>query len=313
MKKIGIITKLHDPEALAATASLAHWLKVRGLSVAISRETGEIADIPESTASRHSRETLPEGSGLLVVIGGDGTFIAAARAAGGRDIPLFGINMGRLGFLTEVPLAEMFNAMEDALAGRYVVEERVMLTARVIRDGVEVLHNRVLNDVVVHKGALARMIELEVTVDGQFVFSSRADGLIVATPTGSTAYALSSGGPIIHPKLDAILMVPISPHTLSNRPIAMPGDGKIKVGLRNTEEQQEFLITMDGQKGFELQTGDEILIRKSRKRLKLMHAPDRNYYDILRQKLRWGEPAELKPPRPPRPAPPPPPLPPAPG
>lgn len=297
MKKIGIITKLHDPEALAATASLAHWLKERGLSVAISRQTGEVSGIPESTAARRSRETLPEGKDLLVVIGGDGTFIAAARVAGGRDIPLVGINMGRLGFLTEIPLAEMFNAMEDALAGRYIIEERVMLTARVIRDGAEVLHNRVLNDVVVHKGALARMIELEVTVDGQFVFSSRADGLIVATPTGSTAYALSSGGPIIHPKLDAILMVPISPHTLSNRPIAMPGDGEIRVGLRNTDHH-EFLITMDGQKGFELQPGDEILIRKSRKRLRLMHAPDRNYYDILRQKLRWGEPAELKPPRP---------------
>jgi NAD+ kinase len=288
MRDIGIITKLSDPQALIATAQLAKWLHKQGCQVTITEETARDALISKKIATPCPQESLPQGRDLVVVIGGDGTFIAAFRAAGTAKTPLLGINMGRLGFLTEVTLDEMLETMAEVLAGRFQLEERMLLSVRVKRNGEEVLKHRVLNDAVIHKGALARMLEFQVAIDDRFVFSSRADGLIIASPTGSTAYSLSAGGPIIHPTLNTILIVPICPHTLNNRPIAVPGDGMISVTL-NKDNGQDQRLTLDGQTGFPLLDGDQILIRQSKHHLRLLHAPDRNYYSVLRQKLRWGE------------------------
>jgi NAD+ kinase len=239
MRDIGIITKLSDPQALMATAQLAKWLHQQGCPVTITEEAANDAGISKMIATPSPQESLPHGRDLVVVIGGDGTFIAAFRANGTSETPLLGINMGRLGFLTEVTLDTMLTTMTDVLAGRYQLEERMLLLVSVQRDGKEILKHRVLNDAVIHKGALARMLEFQVSIDERFVFSSRADGLIIASPTGSTAYALSAGGPIIHPSLNTILIVPICPHTLTNRPIAVPGNGIISVTLSEDSSQDQ--------------------------------------------------------------------------
>ncbi|MBF0613565.1 MAG: NAD(+) kinase [Magnetococcales bacterium] len=287
MRQIGIITKRSDPRALEATRQLAEWLVERGRAVTVVSEIATAASIPLRCAARQSQERLPEGQDLVVVVGGDGTFIAAARAVEEVDVPLLGVNMGRLGFLTDTARDGMFDAMEQVLAGEYRIEERMRLSVEVVRQGKLPLACRVLNDVVVHKGELARMMEFDVSMDDQFVFSSRADGLIVSTPTGSTAYALSAGGPIIHPALNAILLVPICPHTLTNRPIVVPGTGTARITL--AANGLDRLLTLDGQAGFPLSDGDEIRVRRSTHPLRVLHAPDRNHYTILREKLRWGE------------------------
>ncbi|MBF0369615.1 MAG: NAD(+)/NADH kinase [Magnetococcales bacterium] len=287
MKQIGIITKRSDPRAIEASRDLAIWLEQRGRGVTICEEVAKRPGLPSAIQIETTPEGLTQGQDLVVVIGGDGTFIGAARAVGDRNVPLLGINMGRLGFLTEVAHDDIYAAFEAILAGHHKTETRMILEISVVRDDVEVLSRRVLNDVVIHKGELARMIEFEVAIDDQFVFSSRADGLIVSTPTGSTAYSLSAGGPIIHPSLDAILLVPICPHTLTNRPIAVPGQGTATITL--TPDGQDRLLTLDGQSGFPLLHRDRILIRQSERRLRILHRADRNYYDVLRNKLRWGE------------------------
>ncbi|MBF0454686.1 MAG: NAD(+)/NADH kinase [Magnetococcales bacterium] len=288
MRDIGIITKLSDPQALKATAQLAKWLNRQGCRVTITEEAAQDAKISKKVATPSPQATLPHGQDLVVVIGGDGTFIAAFRATETAKTPLLGINLGRLGFLTEVPQEEMLQTMTDVLAGRFQLEERMLLSVSVQRQGEEILKHRVLNDAVIHKGALARMLEFQVSIDNRFVFNSRADGLIISSPTGSTAYALSAGGPIIHPTLNTILIVPICPHTLNNRPIAVPGEGLISVIL-DKDSSQDQRLTLDGQTGFPLLNGDRILIRQSEHRLRVLHAPERNYYSVLRQKLRWGE------------------------
>ncbi|MBF0161121.1 MAG: NAD(+)/NADH kinase [Magnetococcales bacterium] len=305
MQNIGIITKKSDPHALEATKKLAQWLHEQERQVTVTLDTALAVDIPLAIAKRRHQDELPQDQDLIVVIGGDGTFLAAFRAVGIRTIPLLGINMGRLGFLTEVPLDAMLPTLTKVLAGQYRIEGRMLLTVSVFRHGEEVLSHCVMNDVVLHKGALARMIEFQVSIDDQFVFSARADGLIIATPTGSTAYALSAGGPILHPAIDALLMAPICPHTLTNRPIAVPGLGSIRItftskpgnnpvtapGGRSSQstEWHDRLLTLDGQTGFHLMEGDTILVRRSPHRLQVLHAPTRNYYTVLREKLHWGE------------------------
>jgi NAD+ kinase len=288
MRDIGIITKLSDPQALKATAQLAKWLHKQGCKVTITKEAAQDTAIAKDIATPIDQEELPMGRDLVVVIGGDGTFIAAFRAVGSADTPLLGINMGRLGFLTEVTQDAMFTTMAEILEGRYQIEKRMLLSVSIQRNGEEILKHLVLNDAVIHKGALARMLEFQVAIDELFVFSSRADGLIIASPTGSTAYSLSAGGPIIHPALNTILLVPICPHTLANRPIAVPGDGIISVTL-SKESSQDQRLTLDGQTGFPLLNGDKILIKKAKHKLQVLHAMDRNYYSVLRDKLRWGE------------------------
>ncbi len=287
MQNIGIITKRSDQRALAATRQLAEWLHERGLQVTITRETAEAAAISEETAACRDQEDLPEGQDLVAVIGGDGTFIAAFRAIGERSVPVLGINMGRLGFLAEISPENMLATMEKILAGHYRLVERMSLTVTVHRQQEAVFSHRVLNDVVIHKGELARMMEYGVSIGEKFVFSTRADGLIVSTPTGSTAYALSAGGPIIHPALDATLLVPICPHTLTNRPIAVPGSSEISIIL--AQDGLDRLLTLDGQTGFSLEDEDLIIIRRSNHRFRILHPVERNYFAVLRKKLRWGE------------------------
>ncbi|HIJ85486.1 MAG: NAD(+) kinase [Magnetococcales bacterium] len=287
MKNIGIITKRSDPMALDASAQLASWLHERGLKVTVSSETARDAGIDREIAAGVPQSKIPAECDLIVVIGGDGTFIAATRAVGDRDTPLMGVNVGRLGFLTEVVVDKMISTLTLIFDGQYREDHRTLLDVSVIRNGDQVLKTRVLNDAVVHKEALARMMECEIAIDDQFAFSTRSDGLILSTPTGSTAYALSAGGPIIHPALDAILLVPICPHTLANRPIAVPGNGCVTVTLAH--DGLDRLLTLDGQTGFALFDGDKVLVRQSRRKLRVLHALDRDYFSVLRDKLHWWE------------------------
>ncbi|MBF0175750.1 MAG: NAD(+)/NADH kinase [Magnetococcales bacterium] len=283
---IALVTKRSDQRALESTKWLAGWLFDRGYQVTVTEDAAVAIDIPKTWAKRQKQSHLHENQDLMVVLGGDGTFIAASRHMGGADVPLLGINMGRLGFLTEIPHAEMAETLENVLAGHHSIEERMLLETTVVRAGEQVFSAFTLNDVVIHKGEIARMIEFAVEVDDQFVCTSRADGLIVSTPTGSTGYALAAGGPIIHPALEAILLVPISPHTLTNRPIVLPAEGVVAVTLAPNDSDR--MATLDGQTVCPLENGDRVLIRRARHRLKLMHTPNRSYYEILRSKLLWG-------------------------
>ncbi|ABK44272.1 NAD(+) kinase [Magnetococcus marinus MC-1] len=287
MNSIGLVTKLSDPMAIRATSELTEWLNKQHRRVTVTAEAAKAANISPKLAAIKPLEDIGEGQDLVIVLGGDGTFIGAARDVLRWKVPVLGVNMGRLGFLTEVSYDEMYDNLKEVFAGHYNVEDRMMLTAFIRRESGEVLSHHVLNDVVAHKGHLARMMEFQVSINGQHVFTSRADGLIVATPTGSTGYSLSAGGPIIHPRLDTIIINPICPHTLSNRPIAVPGDGQIS--FRLTQNEPDRLLTLDGQTGVPLLDGDEIVIRKSDRSLRVIHSPDRNYYDILRKKLHWAE------------------------
>lgn len=287
MKHIGIITKRSDPMALDASSRLASWLHDRSLKVTVSSETAREAGIHSEIADGVPQSKIPVECDLIVVIGGDGTFIAAARAVGNRPTPLVGVNVGRLGFLTEVAMEKMIATLALVLEGHYREDHRTLLDVSVIRKGEIVLQTRVLNDAVVHKEALARMMECEVAIDDKFAFSTRSDGLILSTPTGSTAYALSAGGPILHPALNAILLVPICPHTLANRPIAVPGDGCVTVTLAH--DGLDRLLTLDGQAGFALFDGDQVLVRQSQQKLRVIHAMDRDYFAVLRDKLHWWE------------------------
>jgi NAD+ kinase len=224
---------------------------------------------------------------LVVVLGGDGTFIRAARLVGGKPIPLLGVNLGSLGFLTETPSREVFSALEDVLAGRFGVQSRMKISCRVFRNDQVVLEDEVLNDVVINKGALARIGDHETMVDGHYLTTYKADGVIVATPTGSTAYSMSAGGPIVHPAVDSIILTPICPHALTQRPIVIPGAQVVTVILRG--EGSDFYLTLDGQAGLALQPGDRLEVARSPNRVLMVRNPRLDYFGMLRQKLRWGE------------------------
>jgi NAD+ kinase len=223
---------------------------------------------------------------LLLVLGGDGTMIATARAAGDTEVPVLGVNYGGLGYLAEFRIEELYSALESILQGNYRLDKRVMLAVELLRGDQHLTRNRVLNDVVINKSALARIIEIETFLNAQFVNSFRADGLIVSTPTGSTAYNLSAGGPVIFPSMNAVVITPICPFTLSNRPIVVPDDAVIELRLKT--EQEDVSLTLDGQVGFPLKVGDRVVIRKSRTTFNLVQPTNRNYFEVLRDKLRWG-------------------------
>ena len=225
---------------------------------------------------------------MIIVLGGDGTLLSAARlvADAHTDVPIFGVNLGSLGFMAEVSLDELYGNLEKAIAGKLGTEDRIMLTASVLRGGKRIAQYRVLNDAVINKGALARMMELRVSVNDGHLTTLRADGLIVATPTGSTAYSLSAGGPIIHPTIHCFVLTPICPHTLSNRPIALPDTVVVTVCL--TSPSEDVSLTLDGQIGFPLEPNDVVAIKKSQFRMKLIKHPTKSYYEILRTKLKWG-------------------------
>ena len=289
IKSIGVIVKPHQPDALETLCTLTRWMSERGLTFvglpeiereAIEHQTGcSVAVVNE--------DRLASEVDLILVLGGDGTMIATARMLDNARVPVIGVNYGGLGYLAEFPIEEMMPALEAILAGQYEVQPRLMLSVELRRGDEVVTHNRVLNDVVINKSALARIIEIEAYLNNQFVNLFRADGLIVATPTGSTAYNLSAGGPIIFPSMNAIVITPICPFTLSNRPIVVPDDSVIEVRL--ITEKEEVALTLDGQVGFDLQSRDRVVIRKSNTAFNLVQPPNRNYFEVLRNKLKWGE------------------------
>src|ERR1041385_6241201 len=288
IKSIGFIVKPHQPDALETLCALTTWLNERGIAFVGLPEI-EREQIEHKTGCQIqllSESELPERVDLMLVLGGDGTMIATGRMLGDNQVPVIGVNYGGLGYLAEFPTEEMFPALEAIFAGEYQVQQRLMLRVELWRGDELVTQNRVLNDVVVNKSALARIIEIKASLNDQFVNSFRADGLIVATPTGSTAYNLSAGGPIIYPSMRAMVITPICPFTLSNRSIGVPDDSAIEVRL--ITENEEVALTLDGQVGVSLQAQDRILIRKSKTAFNLVQPPNRNYFEVLRNKLKWG-------------------------
>lgn len=282
VKCVGVIVKPNANEAWDTACELADWLKERGIAlVGKSLTEDDICRVPTLPP-----EEFTEQVDLIVVLGGDGTMIASARMLGNTETPVLGINYGSLGYLTDFRIEEMFPALEAVLNGNYKLDRRVTLDVQHVRSGEALSQNRVLNDVVINKAALARIIEIRVELDGHYVNSFRADGLIVATPTGSTAYNLSAGGPIIFPSMNAMVLTPICPFTLSNRPIVVPDAADVSLILETANE--EVALTLDGQVGFELKSGDVIKIKKSSTTFNLVQPPNRNYFDVLRDKLKWG-------------------------
>lgn len=290
IQRVGVVAKTHLTAAAHLLGQLAAWLEARGIAVVFEEDTAQLST-RSGVADVATREALPSLVDLVVVLGGDGTLLAMANriAQAGTSIPILGVNFGSLGFLTEVTLPEMYPALETVLAGSAVIDERLMLRCRVSRPGADAVEHLVLNDVVITKGALSRMIDLSVWIEEQFVATFKADGLIVATPTGSTAYTLSAGGPIVHPAVDAFVLTPIAPHTLTNRPIVVPAAQRVRIRPRLRAESEDIYATFDGQIGIALERQHEVQIWRAESPLRLVRAPTRTYFEVLRQKLKWAE------------------------
>jgi len=274
---VGIVVKPNHEDALAIASELSVWLKAKGI---------EVAGDPASEIDRLNGHERTISADLIVVLGGDGTMISAARMVGDHEVLVLGVNYGSLGYLTDFRIEEMYSALESIIAGDYKIDRRLMLDAEHWRGQEKLAEGRVLNDVVINKAALARIIEINVELDGLFVNKYRADGLIVSTPTGSTAYNLSAGGPIIFPSMNAVVVTPICPFTLSNRPIVVPDAAKIELVLE--KENEGVVISLDGQTGYPMHAGDRVVIRKSATTFNLVQPSNRNYFDVLRDKLKWG-------------------------
>jgi NAD+ kinase len=284
IRAAGIICKPIPEMVSAVVPGLRQWLHERKIGVFIDEQTGAMVG---ANGPALPREELVAKVDLLIVLGGDGTLLSAARALHGHNVPILAVNLGALGFLTSVTLDELYPVLDQALAGKHLSSERMMLEAAVSHDGAAAERQPALNDAVVTKSALARMLDFDVYVDKNHIGRYRADGLIVATPTGSTAYSLAAGGPIIHPDLDAFVITPICPHMLTNRPLVIPGAARIEVDFSAAEEP--VYLTLDGQIGLQLGSADRVTITKSPNKVKLIRPPDKTYYEILRSKLRWGE------------------------
>jgi len=269
-RRVGVVHKLPSREAAETALLVMQFLRARGIEVTSDEaEIGPTAD-------------------LVLVLGGDGTLIHAASLLNGRPAPILGVNMGNLGFMTEVPQNELFAALEEVLAGTARVSERMKLRIHLHRNGSaeRAVDTEVLNDVVLSKGALSRMVEVEIRCGGSFVSALRGDGVIVATPTGSTAYALSAAGPIMDPTMRGVLLAPICPHTLTQRPLVVPDDKTVELWIRN---DTDVYLTLDGQKGLKLERGDRVQVKQSQNRVLLVRNPRIDFFGILRAKLRWGD------------------------
>jgi NAD+ kinase len=287
--RVGILAKSRLSAATPHLQEIGDWLTTRGLTAVFETGTAEL--MPTSESRRVvTQSSLASDVDMVVVLGGDGTLLSMADSIGaaGSGIPILGVNFGSLGFLTEVTLPELYRSLDAAVAGRAHVEERMMLRAITRRGGHVFERSIALNDVVITKAARSRMIDLSVSVSSEFVTRVKADGLIVATPTGSTAYNLSAGGPIVEPSVDALLLTPIAPHTLTNRPVVIPANAVVRVQPNMTDRDEAF-VTFDGQAGFQLHVGDDIEVKRAEKPLRLIRSSTRSYFEVLRTKLKWGE------------------------
>ncbi|MEZ0123263.1 MAG: NAD(+) kinase [Candidatus Reddybacter sp.] len=282
---IGVVARLEHPEVVDSLKRLVAFLRADGRKVLAESKTAELLGDPDiEIISRRSIESTVD---LVIVVGGDGSMLGAARGLVDLNVPLLGLNRGRLGFLTDIHPDDMEQGIGRVLAGEYKSTERYLLEMRVERDGEAIGKGLALNDLVLHPGRSVRMMEFELYIDQQFVYSQRSDGLIISTPTGSTAYALSAGGPIMHPKLDAIVLVPMNPHTLASRPIVISGESEIEV-LVGTRNELHPLISCDGQVDVSIEPGDVIKIHRKSSPLRLIHPTEHNFYEICRDKLGWG-------------------------
>jgi NAD+ kinase len=282
-QNIALIGKYMNPENRDQIVALASFLSKRQITVLVEENTARQCAITEyGTVQMNAIGTHAD---LAIVLGGDGTMLSVARALMDDKIPLIGVNRGRFGFLTDLTSDCMIDGITRIIEGEFSVEQRMLLTASVMRDGETIGQGCAMNDVVVSKGSIARLIELEVHIDDLFVYRQRSDGLIIATPTGTTAYSLSAGGPILHPALDAIALVPICPHTLSNRPIAINSGSRIEITLAHAEDAR---VHFDGQLQLSLAQGDRIMVERADKTVPLLHPLGHSHYDMLRKKLHWG-------------------------
>jgi NAD+ kinase len=284
IRAAGIICKPIRDVVSSVVPPLIEWLRVRKVDVFIDQETQACIDL---AAPAVSRDALGDKIDLLIVLGGDGTLLSAARALGNHKVPILAVNLGGLGFLTSVTLEELYPLLEQVFEGKHRTSERMMLDAEIYRSGQPAERQCALNDAVANKAALARMLDFDVYVDSNHVGRYRADGLIVATPTGSTAYSLAAGGPIVDPDLSAFIITPICPHMLTNRPLVIPDTARIEVDF--TPADDPIYITLDGQIGFELKPKDRVAITKSASRVMLIRPPSKTYFEVLRSKLRWSE------------------------
>jgi NAD+ kinase len=289
MKRIGIIAKQNKPEAVPLVRNLVEWLRPKKIEIYVEEGMGALLDSAPSGPylSSVKREEIPAHVEMIIVLGGDGTLLSVARQVWNKNIPILGVNLGGLGFLTEITLDELYRVLERIIQDDFEINEREVLDTAVIRKGKRIAEFTVLNDVVINKGALARIIDLETTINGEYLSTFRSDGLIISTPTGSTAYNLSAGGPIVYPSLHTIIITPICPHTLTIRPIIIPDDVKIRALLKSRNE--EVTLTLDGQQGFSLEFEDVVEVGKAEGRILLIKSPYRNYFELLREKLKWGE------------------------
>lgn len=286
--RVGILAKSQLHAAVSHLEDIALWLQRRGVEPVFEADTAALMPVGSHRAlPRHELATSVD---MVLVLGGDGTLLAMSDclAEAGADIPILGVNFGNLGFLTEVTLPELYPALEAALSGKVRLESRVMLQGAVRRGGRTFARHIALNDVVVTKAARSRMVDLSVWIDDEFVTRVKADGLIVATPTGSTAYNLAAGGPIVQPSVEALVLTPIAPHTLTNRPVVIPASGTVRVQPM-MDGRDEVYVTFDGQTAYQLEAGDEIIVQKADARLRLLRPTTRSYYQVLRTKLKWGE------------------------
>jgi NAD+ kinase len=279
---VGIIAKPHMAQAAETVRGLLCWLEKRSIVARCDEETAAYA----GRSQWFPREELPEGCDLIVVLGGDGTLLSAARVVAGRDIPLFAVNMGHLGFLTSIPVEDLYPELERAIAGEHRIGRRRMVDCELRRKGKTIGSYAALNDVVITKSELARMIDLDTHVDNHFVAAYKADGFIIATPTGSTAYSLSAGGPVIFPSVNAFCLTPICPHMLTNRPVIVPDTSIIQILVHG---EDGTYLTIDGQVGEPLSKGDLVICRSSPKTIQLIRPPKLLFFDVLREKLKWGE------------------------
>jgi NAD+ kinase len=290
IERVGLVAKHHLRAASGVLAEVAGWLDSRGVRTVFETDTAVLAGVPPG---RHtvSRDKLPAEVDLIVVLGGDGTLLGMADriAQAEADVPILGVNYGSLGFLTEVTLADITPSLEAALNGRAPLDERLMLRGRIVRSEESRVDRVALNDIVITRGALSRIIALSVSVGDEFVTRVRADGLIIASPTGSTAYNLAAGGPIVHPAVDALVLTPIAPHMLTNRPVVIPAGAEVRVEPV-VNGQSDIVVTFDGQFGVPLEKADAVIVSRAQKPLRLVRGASRTYFEVLREKLKWGEP-----------------------